>query len=52
VSAFNPQAFASREAIASFYLKFQSIDDVEIHALTNSFSQNPVPQGIREGRAA
>jgi uncharacterized protein (DUF2336 family) len=40
VSAFNPQAFASRQAIASFYLKFQAIDDVAIHALTQGFGQN------------
>ena len=37
VSAFNPSAFASREAIAAFYLKFQGITDSEIKALTASF---------------
>lgn len=38
VSAFNPSAFTSREAIASFYLKFQAITDHEVHALTLGFA--------------
>jgi uncharacterized protein (DUF2336 family) len=42
VSAFNPQAFASREAIASFYLKFQGIADSEIHALKQKLNEKPV----------
>ncbi len=37
VSAFNPLAFASREAIASFYLKFQSITETDVKLLTAAF---------------
>jgi uncharacterized protein (DUF2336 family) len=40
VSAFNPPAFASREAIASFYLKFQAISDSEIHHLKQGFEHS------------
>jgi uncharacterized protein (DUF2336 family) len=45
VSAFNPSAFASREAIASFYLKFQAIDDGEIDSLKQGFVQNAAAAG-------
>ncbi len=45
VSAFNPQGFASREAIASFYLKFQGITDSEIHTLKQKFEEKPLQSG-------
>lgn len=45
VSAFNPQAFTSREAIASFYLKFQGIADSEIHTLKQKFEEKPLQSG-------
>jgi uncharacterized protein (DUF2336 family) len=38
VSAFNPQAFTSREGIASFYMKFQAISDADIQRLTQGFA--------------
>jgi uncharacterized protein (DUF2336 family) len=52
VSAFNPEAFASREAIAAFYLKFQSIHDPEIDAVTKGFAPKQMPMGMRAADAA
>lgn len=40
VSAFNPGAFSNREAIASFYLKFQAISVKDIGSFTSGFTEN------------
>ena len=52
VSAFNPQAFTSREAIASFYLKFQAISDMDIQRLTHDFTAKSVPLAAQKANAA
>ena len=48
VSAFNPTAFNSRVAIASFYVKFQAITDAEIHGFTQRFTEKSRTQNSRE----
>jgi uncharacterized protein (DUF2336 family) len=50
VSAFNPPAFGSREAIAAFYIKYQAISDNDIQTLTHNFTSNTID--VRSSSAA
>lgn len=52
VSAFNPMAFNSGNAVAGFYLKYQAIQEAEIHNLKQRFLAETALPKISAGRVA
>ena len=52
LSAFNPSAFASRESVAAFYVRFQKVTDADIHTLTQNFRSIAPQENWSESTAA